>query len=199
MKLSRQSSGCQRNPSISRMTRCVYLVQSLNRSRPFLDMGMTPSHQRSSPGRLPANLTVLVLEGGGDRAAPPWPSLPRACSPAYFEDEYAYIAQSYYADLFFAGRFNDLCLARIPRIRLATLAQVSDRVVVSIGSAPDAQACRGMRAIGTTTTGHFGTLSDAVGRSRCHRRCGALGCRGDFCMWHSAQGLASRCSRRCYC
>ena len=45
----------------------------------------------------------------------------RDCSPTSFEDEYAYIAQSYYADLFFAGRFNDLAWLDFPAYDLPPL------------------------------------------------------------------------------
>ena len=120
MKLSRQSSGCQRNLSISRMTRCVYLVQSLNRSRPFLDMGMTPSHQRSCPADSPQTLRSRS-----------WKVTAIACaslavfasglSATYFEDEYAYIAQSYYADLFFGGHFNNIAWLDFPAYDLPPL------------------------------------------------------------------------------
>ena len=53
MKLSRQSTGCQRNRTISRMSCCVYLVQSLNRARLLFDMGITPSDQRIHPADSP--------------------------------------------------------------------------------------------------------------------------------------------------
>ncbi len=40
---------------------------------------------------------------------------------ASFEDEYAYIAQSYYADLFFAGRFHDPAWLEFPAYDLPPL------------------------------------------------------------------------------
>ncbi len=44
-----------------------------------------------------------------------------------FADEYAYITQSYYADLFFTGQVNDPGMARLLRLRSATAAQVFHR------------------------------------------------------------------------
>ncbi len=120
MKSSRQSSRCQRNPTISRMSCCVYLVQSLNRSRPFSTMGMTPSDQRARPADSPQTLRSRL-----------WMAAAIACAAlavfasawfaASFEDEYAYISQSYYADLFFAGRFNDRAWLDLPAYDLPPL------------------------------------------------------------------------------
>ena len=93
---------------------------------------MTPPHQRNPPGRLPANLTVLVLEGGGDRLRRASLVFGSGLFAASFEDEYAYISQSYYADLFFAGTFQRSRLARIPGLRPASAPQVSDRCRISI-------------------------------------------------------------------
>ena len=98
-------------------------MQSLNRSRPSLGHGDDAVPPTLLPGRLPANLTVLVLEGGGDRAAPPSSSSGSGLSAKSFEDEYAYISQSYYADLFFAGQFNDQPWLEFRRLRPAAPAQ----------------------------------------------------------------------------
>jgi 4-amino-4-deoxy-L-arabinose transferase-like glycosyltransferase len=95
-------------------------MQPLNRSRPFLDMGMMPSHQCTRPADSPQTLRSWF-----------WKAAAIACAAMavfasglfakYFEDEYAYIAQSYYADLFFAGRFNDLAWLDFPAYDLPPL------------------------------------------------------------------------------
>ena len=98
---------------------------------------MTPSDQRIRPADSPQTLRSWF-----------WKAAAIACAAlcvfasglfaTYFEDEYAYISQSYYADLFFAGRFNDRAWLEFPRLRPATASQVSDRVVASIGPTADA-------------------------------------------------------------
>ncbi len=105
MKLSRQSGGCQRNRTISRMTLDDSSVQPLHRSRPLWNSGMTPSHQNersadspklsiSSICKLVAICAALLVFAGG-------------LFSKSFVDEYAYITQSYYTDLMLEGRFND--------------------------------------------------------------------------------------------
>jgi 4-amino-4-deoxy-L-arabinose transferase-like glycosyltransferase len=102
------------------MSRCVYLVQSLNRSRPFSHMGITLSHQRARPADSPQALRswlvmaaaiacgALALFAGG-------------LFTEFFEDEYAYISQTYYSDLFFAGRFHDPAWLEFPAYDLPPL------------------------------------------------------------------------------
>jgi 4-amino-4-deoxy-L-arabinose transferase-like glycosyltransferase len=102
------------------MSCCVYLVQSLNRSRPFSTMGMTPSDQCAHPADSPQTLRSRL-----------WIAAAIACAglavfasgwfAPFFEDEYAYISQCYYADLFFAGRFNDRAWLDLPAIDLPPL------------------------------------------------------------------------------
>jgi 4-amino-4-deoxy-L-arabinose transferase-like glycosyltransferase len=86
------------------MSRVVYLVQPLNRSRPISNMGITPpltcaptadSAQTSFIRRAAAlGCVALAVFASGvfDKS---------------FEDEYAYINQSFYTDLFFDGDLND--------------------------------------------------------------------------------------------
>ena len=114
MKSSRRSSGCQRIRSISRMSLDVYVVQSLNRSRPLLDSGMTPPHQHNRPADSPQSslswlskaavigCAAMIVFGGGLFAEA-------------FADEYAYISQTYYADLFYEGQFQDPAWLDCPR------------------------------------------------------------------------------------
>ena len=102
------------------MACCVYLVQSLNRSRPFSTMGMTPSDQCTPPADSPQTSRSRL-----------WMAAAIACAAlavfgsgwfaASFEDEYAYISQSFYADLFFAGRFNHRAWLELPGYDLPPL------------------------------------------------------------------------------
>ena len=88
------------------MTLNAYVVQSLNRSRPLLDSGMTPPHQRNRPADSPQSslswFRKAAVIGCAAMLVFGWGLFAKA-----FEDEYAYISQSYYADLFYAGRFDD--------------------------------------------------------------------------------------------
>src|SRR5258708_37699241 len=101
MKLSRQSFGCQRNRPISRMTCCVYLVQSLNRARLLFNMGITPSDQRIHAADSPQTFRSWFWKAAAIGCA-------ALCVFAFslsaksLEDEDAYISQSYYTDLFFS-------------------------------------------------------------------------------------------------
>ena len=193
MKLSRQSSGCQRNRSISRMSRCVYLVQSLNRSRPFSDMGMTPSHQRTRPADSPQTLRSWF-----------WKAAAIACAALavfasglfadYFEDEYAYISQSYYADLFFAGRFNDLAWLDFPAYDLPPLPKYLIGLSFRLAQLPMPKP--GAAWAWYDHYGHFGTSLTLCGRSPAHPLCGSTRLCRDLCMRHSDQGWASRNHRR---
>jgi 4-amino-4-deoxy-L-arabinose transferase-like glycosyltransferase len=120
MKLSRQSTGCQRNRTISRMTCCVYLVQSLNRARLLFDMGITPSDQRIHPADSPQTFLSWFWKAAAIGCA-------ALCvfafdlSAKFFEDEDAYITQSYYADLFLAGRVHDRAWLEFPAYDLQPL------------------------------------------------------------------------------
>src|SRR5271155_2359933 len=120
MKLSRQSTGCQRNRTISRMTCCVYLVQSLNRARLLFDMGITPSDQRIHPADSPQPFRSWFWKATAIGCA-------ALCVFAFslsansFADEDAYITQSYYADLFFAGRFHNRAWLEFPAYDLQPL------------------------------------------------------------------------------
>jgi 4-amino-4-deoxy-L-arabinose transferase-like glycosyltransferase len=120
MKLSRQSFGCQRNRSISRMTCCVYLVQSLNRARLLFNMGITPSDQRIHAADSPQTFRSWFWKAAAIGCA-------ALCVFAFslsakrFEDEDAYISQSYYTDLFFSGRFHDHAWLEFPAYDLQPL------------------------------------------------------------------------------
>ena len=119
------------------MTCCVYLVQSLYRSRPFSTMGTTPPDQHARPADSPQTLRSRL-----------WIAAAVACAglavfasgwfAASFEDEYAYISQCYYADLFFAGKLNDRAWLDLPAYDLPPLPEVFDRDLVSTRPAPDA-------------------------------------------------------------
>ena len=81
-------------------------MQPLNRSAFLSDNGMTPALTQAPPAKSaririkatwkPALVfcAAIVFFGLG-------------IDTRYFDDEYAYITQSYYADLFFGGKFND--------------------------------------------------------------------------------------------
>ena len=120
MKLSRQSTGCQRNRTISRMTCCVYLVQSLNRARLLFDMGITPSDQCIHPADSPQTFLSWFWKAAAIGCAALCVFACSLSAPS-FEDEYAYITQSYYADLFFAGRFDDRAWLEFPAYDLQPL------------------------------------------------------------------------------
>ena len=125
MKLSRRSGRCQRNPSISRMDRRVYLMQPLNRSTLLSDIGMTPALQHAPPAkstRFRINRTwnaaiifcaALLIFGSSLRAK-------------YFEDEYAYITQSYYVDLVLHAAVQAPALARYAGDRPSATAEMPD-------------------------------------------------------------------------
>ena len=178
MKSSRQSSRCQRIRSISRMTLDVYLVQSLNRSRPPLGLGDDAAHQNKSPGKLPAKLNVLVPKGGGDRLRPDRSSV-AACSTKYFEDEYAYISQSYYRGPFLRRPVQRSRVARFPALRPATTAKVLDRCRFVWPTC----RCRaqGVPLSGTRTKAIW-IAADAVGGALPFVVLGAVGCVAIFAM-----------------
>lgn len=83
-------------------------------------MGTTPPDQHSCPADSPQTLRSRL-----------WLAAAVACTglavfgsgwfAASFEDEYAYISQSYYADLFFAGHFNDRAWLDLPAYDLPPL------------------------------------------------------------------------------
>ena len=104
------------------MSRIVYLVQSLNRSRPPSDSGMTPPLKRNRPADSPQSSLSWIYKGAaiGCRA------LDRGVRHGglfgkFFEDEYAYISQSYFADFFFAGNFEDPAWLEFPAYDLPPL------------------------------------------------------------------------------
>jgi len=69
-------------------------------------MGMTPSHQCSLPADSPQTLLSCIGKAAaiGCAAIVVFAS---SLSAKSFEDEYAYITQSFYADLFFTGKFQN--------------------------------------------------------------------------------------------
>ena len=74
---------------------------------------------------------------------------------ASFEDEYAYIAQSYYADLFFAGRFNDLAWLEFPAYDLPPLPKYLIGLAFRVGRLPMPQPSAAWAWY--DHYGHFGT------------------------------------------
>src|SRR5262249_49373272 len=104
MKLSRQSNGCQRNRAISRMRRCLDVVQAANRSKPISDLEMTPSHQDASPADSPQTLFSWAWRAAAVGSVALLAFAPGLFAPS-FVDEYAYTTQSFYADLFVEGKF----------------------------------------------------------------------------------------------
>jgi 4-amino-4-deoxy-L-arabinose transferase-like glycosyltransferase len=83
-------------------------------------MGMTPSDQCARPADSPQTLrsrlwiAAAIACAGLAVFASGW-------SAPFFEDEYAYISQCYYADLFFAGNFNDRAWLVLPAYDLPPL------------------------------------------------------------------------------
>jgi hypothetical protein len=83
-------------------------------------MGIAPSRNQSRPADFPQ-----------PSRSKPWTAAAIACaalvvfafslSAKSFEDEFAYISQSYYADLFFSGRFNDRAWLEFPAYDLQPL------------------------------------------------------------------------------
>ena len=55
---------------------------------------------------------------------PPWRCLLTVAIRRLFEDEFAYISQSYYADLFFAGQFDDWKWLDLPAYDLPPLPNI---------------------------------------------------------------------------
>jgi 4-amino-4-deoxy-L-arabinose transferase-like glycosyltransferase len=88
------------------MSRWAYLVQPLNRVTSHTDKGMSLSHQCSPPADSPqpaASLAWKALAVGAIALC----LFSAGISSKPFADEHAYMSQSYYADLFFTGQFND--------------------------------------------------------------------------------------------
>jgi 4-amino-4-deoxy-L-arabinose transferase-like glycosyltransferase len=80
-------------------------MQPLNRSALLSDIGMTPALNHAPPAnstrfRMPMTWNAVFIFG----AALAFFAL--GLHAKFFEDEYAYINQSYYADLFFSGQWN---------------------------------------------------------------------------------------------
>ena len=102
------------------MSLCVYLMQSLNRSALLSDIGMTPSLNRARP----ADSTRPLIPRAWNAAFIFFAALAvfgSSLHAKWFEDEYAYITQSFYADLFFTGRFNDPQWIELPAADLQPL------------------------------------------------------------------------------
>ncbi len=88
------------------MSLWVYLFQPLNRATSHTDTGMVPPDQVSRPADSPQ-----------PAASQTWTAVVIGCAALCvfgasifsksFVDEYAYITQSFYADLFFTGQVND--------------------------------------------------------------------------------------------
>ena len=99
---------------------CVYLLQSLNRARLLFHMGITPSDHRIHPAESPQSSSHWF-----------WKAAATGCvalcvfasdlSAKRFEDEDAYISQSYYSDLFFARHFHDHAWIEFPAYDLQPL------------------------------------------------------------------------------
>ncbi len=88
------------------MALTAYVMQPLNRSTSLPGMGMTPSHQRSRSADSPQTLLSCTWKAAaiGCAAIAVFAS---SLSAKSFEDEYAYITQSFYADLFVSGKFHN--------------------------------------------------------------------------------------------
>jgi hypothetical protein len=99
---------------------CVYLVQSLNRARLLFDMGITPSDHRIHPAESPQSFSRLFWKAAAIGCAALC-VFALSLSAKRFEDEDAYISQSYYADLFLAGRFHDRAWLEFPAYDLQPL------------------------------------------------------------------------------
>jgi 4-amino-4-deoxy-L-arabinose transferase-like glycosyltransferase len=99
---------------------CVYLVQSLNRARLLFHMGITPSDHRIHPAESPQSFARWFCRAAaiGCAALCVFAS---SLSAKRFEDEDAYISQSYYADLILAGRFHDHAWLEFPAYDLQPL------------------------------------------------------------------------------
>ncbi len=84
----------------------MYFMQSLNRSALLPDTGMTLSLNRARPVDsmrpfIPRAWQAALIFGAA------LAMFASGIHAKWFEDEYAYISQSFYADLFFAGSFHD--------------------------------------------------------------------------------------------
>ena len=101
----------------------MYLMQPLNRSALLSDIGMTPALKHAPPANSTRFRIDPALERGGDLRRGARLSSGSSLHAKYFEDEYAYITQSYYADLFFSGQFNDRLWLELAGDRSSTTAQ----------------------------------------------------------------------------
>ena len=127
MKSSRRSSRCQRILSISRMSLDVYLVQSLNRSRPLLDSGMTPPLPHNRPANSPQSSRSWLLERRR-RSLARFTMTVFGCglfAKAFVHDVFRGRVRLHFAELFrrhFSreGRFQRSRLARFLGLRPAT-------------------------------------------------------------------------------
>ena len=158
MKLSRRSGRCQRNRAISRMSLCVYLMQPLNRSALLSDIGMTPALKHAPPANS-ARFRITRTWNAALIFCAALVVFASSLHALYFEDEYAYINQSYYADLFFTRQFNDPLWLDHAGDRSPAAAQVFDRAGLSLGEFADAES-PAMRGSGTTT------IARSAGRRR---------------------------------
>ncbi len=115
------------------MSLCVYLMQPLNRSALLSDIGMTPALQHAPP----ANSTRFRFTRGRNAAVIFGVALlafGSSLRARYFDDEYAYITQSYYADLVLAGRFNDRLWLEFEAIDLQPLPKYLIGMAFRIGN-----------------------------------------------------------------
>ena len=95
-------------------------MQPLNRSALLSDIGMTPAAKHARPAN-----------SARSRISPAWNAalifgaailvFASSFNAKFFEDEYAYISQTYYADLFFTGQFNHKLWLEPPAIDLQPL------------------------------------------------------------------------------
>ena len=84
----------------------MYLMQPLNHTALLSDIGMTPSLNRAPVAQsmrplIPRTWHAAIIFFAALAI------FASSIHAKWFEDEYAYIAQSFYADLFFTGRFHD--------------------------------------------------------------------------------------------
>ena len=164
------------------MSRCRLSRAVAKSLKAPLGLGDDAAPPTLSPGRLPANLTVLVP---GRRRRSPAAAIVVFVSGLFaksFEDEYAYISQSYYADLFFAGHDSRTRLgSTFPAYDLPPLPKYLIGLAFRSGAAPHADRPR-RRWDWYDHYGHFGTpLTLCVARLPIIV-VGALGCVAIFAL-----------------
>jgi len=136
-------------------------------------MGTTPPEERTCPADSPQTLRSRWRIAAAVACA----ALAVFASGSFatsFEDEYAYISQSYYADLFFTGNFNDRAWLDLPAYDLPPLPKYLIGITFRLAQLPMPNA--GAARAWYDHYGHFGGLQSLWVARLPIVFIGALGC-----------------------